>query len=171
MSASADIPGLLLGQPLDLATLTVAKSQVNALGHLKASEYIKLFDDTIPVFFPLTGLADADLLHGDTSPFLMDLHACYLAELSAGEAVRISAQLIDHDAKRARLILLMNAAADGRLAATCELLLVNMHVKARRPAAWSTAQQSIWTQIASAHASMSPPPQAGRSIGPLAMKH
>lgn len=171
MTEPRAIPGLSSGQPLDLATLTVAKSQVNALGHLKASEYIKLFDDTIPVFFPLTGLADAHLLHDDTSPFLMDLHACYLAELAAGETVRIAAQLIDHDAKRARLILLMNAAADGRMAATCELLLVNMNIRARRPVAWSAAQQAIWQTIAAAHGGLPLPPQAGRSIGPLAMKH
>ena len=89
------IPHLVSGQPLELVTLTVSKGQTNALGHLKASEYVRLFDDAVPVFFTATGLADQDLRHGETSPFLMDLHACYLAELGAGEAVRIAAHYLE----------------------------------------------------------------------------
>jgi acyl-CoA thioester hydrolase len=170
MSQSVPIAGLSAGQPLDLHDATVSKNQTNALGHLKAAAYVQIFDDAIMVFFPATGLADGDLRHGETSPFLMDLHACYLSELSAGETVRIAARLLDYDAKRARLMLTMTAIADGRLAATCELLLINMHVEKRKPAPWSVAQMPLWATLASAHKDLPLLPQAGRSIGPLAHK-
>lgn len=165
MSASIVIAGLVEGEPLQLHRTTVAGSQVNALGHLKASEYICLFDDAIPVFFPLTGLADADLRFGGTSPFLMDLHACYLSELRAGEAVEIAARFIERDARRARLMLTMEAAADGRRCATCELLLINMDIVARKPVAWAPHQSAIWDHLSAAHATLPLLPQAGRAIG------
>jgi acyl-CoA thioester hydrolase len=122
------------------------------------------------VFFPLTGLADGALRHGETSPFLMDLHACYLSELGAGEVVRVHFRHLDHDAKRARAMLTMTAVADGRPAATCELLLINMHVAQRKPVAWSPAQTALWDRLRTAHASLPLLPQAGRAIGPLTHK-
>lgn len=163
----SSIKGLVPGEPLPLTVATVAPSQTNALGHLRAAAYVQLFDDAIPAFFTLTGIADADLRHGDTSPFLMDLHACYLSELGAGEVVRISARHLDHDPRRARLILFMHAVADNRLASTVELLLINMHVVARKPVPWSKVQLNGWLQLASAHSGLPMPRQAGRSIGAL----
>ena len=148
----------------------MARSQVNALGHLKAAEYVRLFDDAIALFFPLTGLADKDLRHVNTSPFLMDLHACYLSELRPGETVDIAARYIEHDNRRARLMLTMDAVADGRLCATCELLLINMDVIARKPAAWSGEQAARWELLRAAHGELPLLPQAGRAVGSLMAK-
>jgi acyl-CoA thioester hydrolase len=167
MSGTANIVGLAHGTPLPLDRMTVAQSQTNALGHLKASEYVRLFDDAIMVFFPLTGLAGTDLRHGGTSPFLMDLHVCYLSEVRAGEAVEIAARFIERDVRRARLMLTMNASADGRRCATCELLLINMDIGLRKPMAWSAHQCTIWDQLAIAHQSLASLPQAGRAISAL----
>ena len=125
MNATPDIHGLTAGQALELVSLTVAKSQVNALGHLRASEYVRLFDEANTTFYTLTGLADENLIHGNTSSFLMDLHTCYLAELRAGDTVKIAAQVLDVDARRLRIFYRMTAATDGRLAATCELAIIN----------------------------------------------
>jgi acyl-CoA thioester hydrolase len=97
----------------------------------------------------------------------MDLHACYLAELAAGEVVRIAVQHLDHDPRRARLMLTMHTVADGRLAATVELLLINMHVEARKPVPWSAHQLSRWQSLSEAHATIAMPRQAGRAIGTL----
>jgi acyl-CoA thioester hydrolase len=167
---AAVISGLAVGVPLAVHAATIAKSQTNALGHLRAAEYVRLFDDAINLFFPLTGLADADLRHGSTSPFLMDLHTCYLSELRPGEAVQIAVHYLEHDPRRARLILTMMAAADGRMCATGELLLINMDIVARRPAPWSVSQGALWDQLQRAHASLPGLPQVGRTIGPLASK-
>jgi acyl-CoA thioester hydrolase len=158
---------LYSNQPFELVTLTVAKSQTNIYGHLRASEYVKLFDEAVPVFFTATGLADGDLKHGETTPFLMDLHACYLSELGAGEVVKIAAHHLGHDAKRARLMLTMHAVADGRLAGTVELLLINMGIGTRKPAAWSAEQEALWAELKAAHASLPVMPQAGRAIGAI----
>lgn len=165
---TATITGLTSTEPFIVHHATVSKSQTNALGHLKASEYIRLFDDGINLFFPRTGLADADLKHGETSPFLMDMHTCYLSELRAGEAVVVAVQHLDHDARRARTILTLRAETDGRLCATTELLLINMHIGDRKPMPWSPRQVSLWNTLKTAHHALPVLPQAGRAIGPLA---
>ncbi len=164
---TAQIHGLTDGAALELHSATIAKSQTNALGHLKAAEYVRLFDDAINHFFPLTGIADADLRQGETSPFLMDLHTCYLSELRSGETVAIAVRHLEHDIRRARLMLTMIASADGRQCATGELLLINMHVESRKPVPWSKMQVALWDRLRSAHTSLAILPQAGRAIGPL----
>jgi acyl-CoA thioester hydrolase len=161
------IADLRPGVPLPISTATVHSEQTNTLGHLKASEYVRLFDDAVNVLFPLTGLADARLLHGTTSPFLMDLHVCYLAELRAGDSVAVAFLHLEHDAKRARCMMTMHTAPGDRLAATVELLLVNMDTVRRAPAPWSAGQLAIWDQLRAAHATVPALVQAGRAIGPL----
>ncbi|MBV1692862.1 MAG: thioesterase family protein [Hyphomicrobiales bacterium] len=160
------VEGLRPGQPLALLSSRVRPDQTNAQGHLRAAQYIAVFDDAIEVFFPLTGLADAQLRHGDASPFLMDMHTCYLAELRAGDEVSVVMQHLGHDARRARLILTMLGPA-GTPAATTELLLINMGLSSRRPVAWSATQQALWSELAAAHASLAVPAQAGRAIGAI----
>lgn len=162
------IPGLEAGKALPLIEAEIEARRTNLLGHLRAAEYVALFDDAFQAFIRATGLTGEDLRHGTTSPFLLDLHATYLKELAAGDRVAISAQVLDWDQRRARLILLMQLAQGGAPAATCELLILNMDMASRRPAPWSDSQRSIWTELRTAHATAGMPAEAGRAIGPLA---
>lgn len=150
------------GKALELLETGVDPAWVSALGHLRAAQYVALFDDAIMVMLPGLGLVDGKLRHGTTSPFLSDLHATYLREVTGGERLRITGQLLGLEAKRARIMLAMDVA--GAPAATCELLIVNMDLAARKPAAWSPAQAAIWSRLAAAHAGLPPPPTAGRAI-------
>lgn len=129
---------------------------------MRAAQYVALFDDAIMVMLPGLGLTDARLRHGTTSPFLSDLHATYLREVAGRAQVAITGQLLALDAKRARIMLAMQA--EGETAATCELLVVNMDLASRRPVPWSPAQADTWSRLAAAHASVGMPPTAGRSI-------
>ena len=157
----------LSGQPLPLIKAEVYVEQTNALGHLKAVEYVAIFDDATVDFFTKTALTDGHLRHGETSPFLVELHTCYLKELGPGERVATTAQVLDHDVKRARVILSMTALGDHTLVATCELAVINMGLTDRKPVPWSSAQGEIWSTLRAAHASLPDLPQAGRSIQPL----
>ncbi len=163
------IPGLTDGAPLALLAATVESRRCNVLGHMRAAEYVALFDDAFLAFIRITGLTGDDLRHGTTSPFLLDLHATYLRELSPGDDIAITAQILDADDRRARVILLMQqvTGAAPALAATCELAILNVDMAARRPVPWSPPQAKIWGALGRAHASVAMPPQAGRAIGPL----
>jgi len=146
-----------MDRPTECLEAIVAASQTNALGHLKAAQYIVLFDEAFTALFVDHGLTDAELRHGMTSPFLADLRATYMKELLPGARVAIAAQLLSFGDKHLRLLLLMTDSADGRMAATCELSIVNMNLDARRPAPWSPQQTAILDQLRSAHAGLPVP--------------
>lgn len=162
--------------PLAVLDLTIGTAHINALGHLEAGTYVTLFEKAIAPLFSRLGITDDRLLHTTDdsailSPFLVEMHVCYIAELSTGDTVTISAQLLDVDAKRARLMLSMTKAPKGlskaHQAATCELLILNMDTTARKPANWSTTQTAAWHKLRDQQSPLAPPPQAGRAIGPL----
>ena len=153
-----------VGEPLSLTDFRVRKKWVNALGHMRAAEYVCRFDEAFMALFTRAGLTDEKLLHGKLSPFLMDLHACYLRELRERDAVTVAGHALEVDEKRCRIFLTMFLEPEAKLAATCELLIVNMDLGTRRPAPWSVKQGVIWTRMLAAHASLPRPPQAGRGI-------
>jgi acyl-CoA thioester hydrolase len=162
--------------PLTVLDLTIGTAHINALGHLEAGAYVTLFEKTIAPLFSRLGITDDRLLHTDTSgailsPFLVEMHVCYIAELNTDDAVTISAQLLDIDTKRAHLILSMTKAPKdhqkGLQAATCELLVLNMDTSARKPANWSTTQGAAWHKLRDQQSRLPPPPQVGRAIAPL----
>lgn len=167
-SSSSGRPETDAAAPLPLIEATIAAADTNALGHLRAAAYVALFDDAIMAWFPRSGVTDAQLLHAGTSPFLMDLHTTYLRELKARQHVAVAAQVLDVDARRVRLILLMTELQHQTLCATCELAIINMDLASRRPVPWSPAQMAIWSGLQQAHAGLAMPPQAGRAIGALA---
>lgn len=154
------------GRLLELLERSVEPEWVSALGHMRAAQYVALFDDAIMVMLPGLGITDRVLRAGATSPFLSDLHATYLREVKGGERVHITGQLLEWDGRRVRIMLAMDVA--GAPAATCELLIVNMDLAARRPAAWSAAQAAAWTALAAAHAALPRPATAGRAVASLA---
>ncbi len=162
------IPDLRAGAPLYLVDAVVRADQLNASGHLRAALYVQLFEDAVKVFFPKCGIADGDLLHGGTSPFLLDLHTCYLAELRQDDRVSIDILVLDVDPRRVRLFLTMKAKADHRICATTELHIINIDMGTRRPIAWDPGQQAAWNELVAAHRDVPSPPQAGRAIRPLA---
>lgn len=153
------------GRLVDCGRRRIEADWVSVIGHLRAHQYVALFDSAMTAFLTGTGLTDAELRSGGTSPFLCDLHACYLKELGAGDEVGIAAQVLGVDEQRGRVILLMTTEPAGVLAATCELAILNIDLATRRPCQWSPAQTAIWQRLAASHARLPVPPQAGRAIG------
>lgn len=150
----------------------VGKDHINALGHLEAGRYVVLFETAIAPLFSTLGLTDERLLataaDGNTlSPFLVEMHVTYQAELGAGDTVSIFARHLGHDARRARLFLDMTRNRDGRRAATCELMILNMDTASRKPAPWSDAQIAAWTKLAAHGRTLPKPAEAGRAIAPV----
>lgn len=173
-----DIPRLTAGHSLPLIEAPISDARCNVLGHMRAAEYVALFDDAFLEFIRLTGLTGPDLKHGTTTPFLLDLHATYLREVKPGDRVAVAMQMLDQDERRAEIILMMHVVANRdtaagpsvppSLAASCELAILNMDLAARKPAPWSATQLQVWGELRSAHATLAMPAQAGRAIGPLA---
>ena len=86
-------------------------------------------------------------------------------EVKEGDALRITTQILDHDAKRLHYIHAMYHADEGYLAATNELMLMNIDYSTRRSAPWPDFAMERIDKMAAAHKSLPVPRQAGRLIG------
>ena len=80
--------------------------------------------------------------------FVLEAHVTYDREVKEGDALRITTQILDHDAKRIHYIHAMYHANEGYLAATNELMLMNIDyadAAARPPgptSPWSASRSS-----------------------------
>lgn len=154
-------------QPFACGTRRIEESWANVIGHMRAHQYVALFDDAMMAFLSGSSLTDGTLRNGTTSPVLTDMHVCYLKEVRPGEEVAFFAQALGHDERRGRVMLTMQAAPAGWLAATCELAIINLDLRTRRPCPWSAEQMATWQRLANEHAGLPHPPQAGRGIGAI----
>jgi acyl-CoA thioester hydrolase len=147
--------------PLVLQQVTVRPEWLNASGHLRAAQYIVLFDQAIEAFLERIGLSGTQ--SSTAAPFLLEMHTCYLKELHEGDEVRIEVQALGVADKRVHLIMFMRTQA-GEIAATTELAIANVALEARRAQPWTAEQRNALAALMRAHAGLAVPPQAGRAI-------
>jgi acyl-CoA thioester hydrolase len=96
---------------------------------------------------------------------VLEAHVTYDREVKEGDGLRITTQILDHDAKRLHFIHMMYHAKEGYLAATNELMLMNIDYQTRRSAPWPGFATERIEKLAAAHAALPRPSQAGRLIG------
>jgi acyl-CoA thioester hydrolase len=97
--------------------------------------------------------------------FVLEAHVTYDQEVKQGDPLRITTQILDHDAKRLHFIHAMYHAAEGYLASTNELMLMNIDYESRRSAPWPPWAMERIEKLAASHATLPRPAQAGRLIG------
>lgn len=158
----------MAGQRVHLIRAQVEPGWANAAGHMRASQYVILFEDAIYAFFELTGLGGRD---GTTAgaaataaPFLTEMHVTYRRELGAGAEVDIAIQLLGADEQRLHVILLMQLAGSGEPVASNELDIVNIDLASRQPSPWPEPVRTALEGLLAAQAGLPAPKQAGRGI-------
>ncbi len=154
-----------LSAPLDRHRATVKPDWIDWNGHMNVGYYVVAFDqatDTLCQQFACGFEYTRDKI-GMT--FVLEAHVTYDREVKEGDALRITTQILDHDAKRIHYIHTMYHAEEGYLAATNELMLMNIDYASRRSAPWPDFAMERIERLAAAHASLPKPPQAGRLIG------
>ena len=97
--------------------------------------------------------------------FVLEAHVTYDREVKEGDPLRITTQILDHDARRLHYIHAMYHADEGYLAATNELMLMNIDYASRRAAPWPAFAWERIEKMAIAHKDLPRPKQAGRLIG------
>ena len=97
--------------------------------------------------------------------FVLEAHVTYDQEIKEGAPFRITTQILDHDSKKVHYLHAMHHATEGWLAATNELMLMNIDYATRRAAPWPAEATRRLDLMAKAHATLPRPPQAGRLIG------
>jgi acyl-CoA thioester hydrolase len=88
----------------------------------------------------------------------------YLRELHAGDPVRVTFQLLDHDAKRMHYFEQLFHAAEGWVSATSENMSLHVDMAAGKVAPFPAEIAASLTRMQASHANLPRPEAAGRRI-------
>jgi len=133
-------------------------------GHFNMAYYNVLFDRAVDELYELLGIGQDYVTSARRSCFTAEVHLRYLRELHAGDPVRVSIQLLAHDAKRLHYIEQMHHAVEGWLSATSENMALHVDLQSRKVAAFPPAAMGRLQAVQAAHAALPHPPGVGRAI-------
>ncbi|MDQ0472448.1 thioesterase family protein [Labrys wisconsinensis] len=145
---------------------TVRPEWIDYNGHLYDGYYAVIFAKAVDEFLEHVGL-DADTRASTRRTiYTLETHVRFLREVKLGAPLAVTAQLLEVDAKRARLFLEMHDTARDILAATSEQLLMSIDQSGEQPrsAPWLETSAAILEDLARQHAGLPVPEAAGRGI-------
>jgi acyl-CoA thioester hydrolase len=96
--------------------------------------------------------------------FVLETHLTYAREVRLGAPLRITSQILDHDAKRVHLFHHMYHGDEGWLVATNEVLMINVEYQTRRTGPWPGETMRRLGHMAATHQTLPKPENAGRTI-------
>jgi acyl-CoA thioester hydrolase len=96
--------------------------------------------------------------------FTAEVHIRYLRELHAGDPVRVTIQLLDHDAKRLHYFEQLFHAEEGWVSATSENMSLHVDMAAKKTAPFPPELAKRLALMQAAHAQLPRPEAAGRKI-------
>jgi acyl-CoA thioester hydrolase len=151
--------------PFVSSSMRVEPQWIDYNGHLNMAYYHVLFDRAVDEVFSLVGLTRdyAETRHAST--FTAECHVLYKRELTEGDLVRITAQIIAFDDKRLHYYLEMRHATEGWLAATSENLSLHVDMIHRKVMPFPPDILANLALMKAAHGRMPLPAAVGRIIG------
>jgi len=151
--------------PFVSSVMTVEPQWIDYNGHLNMAYYNVLFDRAVDEAYELIGIGADYVTRARHSCFTAEVHVRYLRELHAGDPVRVTFQLIAHDAKRLHYFEQLFHAAEGWMSATSENMALHVSMDARKTAAFPPDALHRLSLMQAAHNKLPRPEAAGRSIG------
>jgi acyl-CoA thioester hydrolase len=165
MSLPYPLPELDLSAPFDRHRTRVRPEWIDPNGHMNVGYYVVAFDQASDTLCEQFGVAWNYVEHKLGTVFALEAHVTYEREVHAGDPLRITSQILDHDAKRLHLFHAMYHGEAGFLAATNELMFIHIDFATRRSAPWREASMRRIEAMAAAHKILPRPEHAGRRIG------
>jgi len=150
--------------PFDRYEGEVLPEWIDANGHMNLAYYIVLFDYATDALFDAIGIGREYKDATNHGTFVAETHNLYERELLVGERVRVATQILGADSKRLHLAHEMFSLAEGRRAATQELMYLHIDLSARRVVAWLPEAQERVRAAAAAHSRLPKPDWAGRRM-------
>ena len=164
MSFPYPLPPLDLSAPLDRRRDAVRPEWIDPNGHMNVGYYLVAFDLATDEFCRLLGVDWDYTRHKLGMSFVLEAHVTYDHEVRAGDLLRFTTQLLDHDSKRMHLFHSMYHAEEGWLAATNELMMMHIDYETRRASPWREETMGRLEAMATAHRALPKPKKAGRII-------
>ncbi len=150
--------------PFDRFEGEVLPEWIDLNGHMNLAYYTVLFDYATDLLFEAIGIGRAYKDATGHGTFVVETHNLYERELLLGERVRIVSRILGADAKRIHLAHEMFRRADGRRAATQELLFLSVDLGRRAVVPFLPDAQQRVAVAAAAHADLPRPRWTGRRI-------
>jgi carnitine 3-dehydrogenase len=132
-------------------------------GHMTESRYLEVFSHASDELLARIG-AGADYVAGGHSYYTAETHIIHRRELPPDARFYVMAQVLGADEKRIHLWQTLHRGADDAPAASCEQMLLHVDRAAGRVC---PALPSLWARLdslATAHATLPRPEDAGRAI-------
>lgn len=148
--------------PLALHSEVVRPEWVDGNGHFNLAYYAVTFDHATDAFLDYLDLFHDYTARSRCALFALEMHLAYVRELLGGDPIRFTTLFLGFDDKRLHFFHEMYHGDEGRLAATCELLFLNVDVGRRRAAPFSAADAARLAKVKAAHDRLPRPPQVGR---------
>jgi carnitine 3-dehydrogenase len=133
-------------------------------GHATESSYLLMTSHAADELLAALGI-DAEYLRAGASYYTVETHICHLGEAKAGDRLHVTTQVLGADEKRIHIFVRINRAADEKLLATVEQMLLHVDTKAGRVAPAPHDVLARAQQLAEAHSAVTWPERAGRRIG------
>jgi len=163
-SATTIIIGKVMG-PLILCDLSVAPDWVDYNGHMNDAAYAFVFSRAGDHWMEQIGLGPAARKATGYTLYTLQIMLHYLREAKLGEPLRVVAQLLEFDEKRARLWMEVRSPFDGpAIAATEQLYLSVRQAEETRAAPWRAESLALLQKMMQAHSLLPTPLQSGRGI-------
>ena len=156
-----------INQPIETMRQQVPAAWTDYNGHMNEARYLDCFSIATDAMMRLVGV-DADYLAAGSSYFTVETHIRHLDEVTAGNEIYATSQLLMGDGKKMQLFHHLYAAdADGedRLLATGEHMLIHVDMNSRSSSLPSDAVAAKLAELAAAHEKLPRPEGAGRAIG------
>jgi carnitine 3-dehydrogenase len=153
--------GDAIDAPLELHQSSVQPQWVDYNGHMSESFYLYAFGDASDALFRYVGIDEAYRAAGH-SFYTVESHINYLREVSSGEPLRFSTQLLGLDAKRLHLFHRMHHGRSGELLGTTEQMLLHVDMKAQKSSPIRADVHAALAAIRTAHRNLPRPEQQGR---------
>jgi acyl-CoA thioester hydrolase len=150
--------------PFVSSVMRVEPQWIDFNGHLNMAYYNVLFDRAVDEVYDLIGLGPAYLKQHGHSTMVAEMHVRYLRELHDGDAVRVSVQLLDYDAKRVQFFEQLLHATENWVSATCETMTLHVDMAAKKVAPFPDRVMRALERMKTAHAVLPRPQSAGRAI-------
>jgi carnitine 3-dehydrogenase len=150
--------------PLRLHRTDVKPAWVDYNGHMSESCYLLIFGDSSDAFFRFIGIDEAYRAAGH-SLYTVETHMHNRREVSEGEPLELTMQVLDHDSRRVHIFQEMRHGESGALLATAEQLLVHVDMAAGRSSDILAAVAERIAAVREAHAALPTPDVVGKPMG------
>ena len=153
-----------LSAPMRLLDATVRPEWVDYNRHMSDFRYGQVFGDAMEPLFRQLGIDDAYRATGRMY-YTVENHIRHLGEAKVGEALYVTAQLLEADDKRLHIFQRMFRGRDDQLIATADQMYLHVDTAAAKAASADPKVREKAAQILRAQAALPRPKEAGRAVG------